>query len=184
MKTLSEIVGANVRDLRIGAGLRQRDLAERSGVALSSISEVERAAVHPNTLALERLAHGLGVTVSELVTERGESDAIELVPLQVRWGHASAKAFEVHDGGMTPVINPPCVVLVTTEVPSSPTHIALLRKDNKLILREIRRLTNEMLVSTAVGKATRHSLEEFESAYKWLGRVVWDCCLKDRRYFE
>ncbi len=36
----------------------------------------------------------------------------------------------------------------------------------------------------AVGKAVQCGFEELESDYEWIDRVVWDCCLKDRRYFE
>ena len=47
-------------------GLRQKDLAERTGLALNSISRIELGHVTPSTQSLETIAEALGCSVSEL----------------------------------------------------------------------------------------------------------------------
>jgi transcriptional regulator with XRE-family HTH domain len=59
-------IAARVRDLRAALGLTLDALAERSGVSRAMISRVERGESSPTAVILDKLAAGLGVTLSAL----------------------------------------------------------------------------------------------------------------------
>lgn len=63
----SAAVGARVRSLREQAGLSLRDLAERSGVSATTLSQVERGNSSPTLTVAERIAAGLGLSLSRLL---------------------------------------------------------------------------------------------------------------------
>ncbi|MCO5316188.1 MAG: helix-turn-helix domain-containing protein [Solirubrobacterales bacterium] len=63
----SAAVGPRVRQLREDAGLSLRDLAERSGVSATTLSQVERGNSSPTLNVAERIASGLGLTLSKLL---------------------------------------------------------------------------------------------------------------------
>lgn len=52
-------LGLQFRDARVGRGLSQRQLAERSGVRQADISRIERGAGNPTEATLQRLARAL-----------------------------------------------------------------------------------------------------------------------------
>ncbi len=56
-----EVFAANLRQLRLDAGLTQEALAERSGIDFASIGRIERAERDPGVRTVARLAAGLGV---------------------------------------------------------------------------------------------------------------------------
>lgn len=63
----------NVRTIRESMGISQIGLAQRCGVSHKTISEIEcgcRKNIYLSTL--QRLAHGLGVTVGELIDKGGK----------------------------------------------------------------------------------------------------------------
>jgi transcriptional regulator with XRE-family HTH domain len=62
-----EQLGAAVRELRKAAGISQRELAERSGIAKQAITNIERGATLPTLRTLERLAVALRVPPSEVL---------------------------------------------------------------------------------------------------------------------
>lgn len=55
-----------LRDLRIRAGLTQIDLADRSGVARTTIIRLEGGDPHPHPSTLKKLARALKVKPPEL----------------------------------------------------------------------------------------------------------------------
>lgn len=63
----SAAVGARVRVLRDDAGLSLRELAERSGVSPTTLSQVERGNSSPTLTVAERIAAGLGLSLSQLL---------------------------------------------------------------------------------------------------------------------
>ncbi|MFN3938009.1 MAG: cupin domain-containing protein [Gemmobacter sp.] len=70
-------VGGRLRQLRQGAGLSQRALAEASGVPHGQISMIETNRSSPSVASLRRILGGLGVTLSEFFEpDRGEEDAV------------------------------------------------------------------------------------------------------------
>ena len=64
-------LASNLRKLRVKHGLSQTDLSDAIGVSYSRISEMENGRANPKLSTLEALANVFGVTVSELVRERG-----------------------------------------------------------------------------------------------------------------
>ena len=65
--TASESLGARVRALRDAMDLSLRDLAERSGVSAPMLSQVERGETSPTVQVARRIAHGLELSLSQLL---------------------------------------------------------------------------------------------------------------------
>ena len=63
------VLGERVRGLRGAAGLSLVDLARRSGVSRSMLSEVERGSRTPTVLVLDKIATGLGTSIARLLAE-------------------------------------------------------------------------------------------------------------------
>ncbi len=67
---LAIVRGANpVAAFRSYAGITLRDLSERTGVAASYLSEIERGLKPGSAAALSRIAGALGTTIDSLVME-------------------------------------------------------------------------------------------------------------------
>jgi transcriptional regulator with XRE-family HTH domain len=66
---MTERVAQAIKDRREQLGLTLRELAARSGVSSSMISDVERAAKSPTIATLSSLAQALGVPISGLVEQ-------------------------------------------------------------------------------------------------------------------
>lgn len=64
-------LGERVREIRRAKGLTIRDVAERSGLAISTVSKIERNLMAPTYDRFSRLADGLGVDLAELFHARG-----------------------------------------------------------------------------------------------------------------
>jgi transcriptional regulator with XRE-family HTH domain len=60
-------ISENVKRLRRKLGLTQEELAERIGVSFPRISDIENAKGQPRIDTIEKVAHGLGVSVMELI---------------------------------------------------------------------------------------------------------------------
>lgn len=88
-------LGALVRSLRERRALSVRTLARESGLSPSFISQVEHGVASPSIASMERIAHALGVTMSEFfaVDERQAAgpfivSAGEGRELTSAWSHA------------------------------------------------------------------------------------------------
>lgn len=68
---LVQLLGQNVRRLRIEQGLSQEELAFRAGMKRSYLSDLERGTRNPSVRALGRLAEALKVEAGELLTLGG-----------------------------------------------------------------------------------------------------------------
>ncbi len=66
-KSFKRQFGGAVRDARLGAGLSQRELAERAGIAEKYLSRVEGGHALPSVFVAWRLAGALGVGLDALV---------------------------------------------------------------------------------------------------------------------
>jgi transcriptional regulator with XRE-family HTH domain len=71
-------VGPRVRALREAMGLSLRDLAEKAGVSAQGIGQVERGETSPTISAASRIAHGLGLSLSQLL-RLDESEGVTVV---------------------------------------------------------------------------------------------------------
>jgi XRE family transcriptional regulator, regulator of sulfur utilization len=72
-------VGKRVRALRESMDLSLRDLAERSGVSAPMLSQVERGDTSPTLTVAGRIAHGLDLTLSQLL-RLDEGQHVVIVP--------------------------------------------------------------------------------------------------------
>lgn len=59
-------VGGVLRDWRTGAGLRLSDVADRAGVSVQYLSEVERGRKEPSSEVLGAVTEALGRSLSDL----------------------------------------------------------------------------------------------------------------------
>jgi transcriptional regulator with XRE-family HTH domain len=71
-------IGPRVRALREGMDLSLRELAERSGVSAPMLSQVERGETSPTLATAGRIAHGLELTLSQLL-RLDESGSVSVV---------------------------------------------------------------------------------------------------------
>lgn len=62
------IIAENVHRRRIGAGLSQEELAECAGLHRTYVGAIERAERNISIASLEKIASGLGCSVTDLVT--------------------------------------------------------------------------------------------------------------------
>jgi len=62
-----QIVGKNMREFRVTAGLSQGDIAKRMDVEQTYVSGLERGVRNPTLTTLERAAAALNVTLIDLV---------------------------------------------------------------------------------------------------------------------
>ena len=82
-----------VRELRKQAGLTLQRLAERCGLALSTISKIENNAISPTYGNLIRLASGLSMDVAELLTFEPET------PVAARWSMTRKGEGSIYSNG-------------------------------------------------------------------------------------
>jgi transcriptional regulator with XRE-family HTH domain len=59
-------LGEAIRELRMEVGLTQEELAHRTGITVSQVSRIERGQVDPRWTTVKRIAHGLGLRLTEL----------------------------------------------------------------------------------------------------------------------
>ena len=64
-------IGDRLRDLRKRALLTQKELADKSGVGVTTIIRIERNQVEPHGRTIRRLAEALEVAPEELVMSEG-----------------------------------------------------------------------------------------------------------------
>lgn len=65
---LNEIIGKNLKELRIRKNLSQEELAKEIGISSSNLREIEYGSGNPTILTIERIAEGLNITTSVLVS--------------------------------------------------------------------------------------------------------------------
>jgi transcriptional regulator with XRE-family HTH domain len=68
-RTLLLSLGERVKALRVTRGLSQEELAERAGMSLKHLGEIERAVTEPSITAVLGLAKGLEVRVLDLMPD-------------------------------------------------------------------------------------------------------------------
>lgn len=77
MNDLTSVIGRNLSRLRKQKGLSLDKLAESSGVSKAMLGQIERGESNPTVNTLWRIATGLHVSFSELLTE--EKGSVELI---------------------------------------------------------------------------------------------------------
>ena len=69
--SLRKLFGQRVREVRLANGISQEDFASKCGFARSYMSRIERGVANPSLVAVETVADGLGVPVTELFQVSG-----------------------------------------------------------------------------------------------------------------
>lgn len=101
-------LGDRIQHARAERGITLQELADRAGVSVSMLSAVERAAKAPTIVVLSRIADGLRIPLSHLVTEPSEAQVI------VR--RAAEQEVTDHAGGWRRTIVSPVVPGVNFEL--------------------------------------------------------------------
>ncbi|MDK2821405.1 MAG: hypothetical protein PWP31_1370 [Clostridia bacterium] len=70
------VCGKRIRELREGRGYSLHDLAERSGVSVSYLSEIERGAKRPSLKIIDKIAEALNTSKGQLV-EAGSQQGVK-----------------------------------------------------------------------------------------------------------
>ena len=73
-----ELVGEELHRERSARGERLKDVAERAGVSLQYLSEVERGLKDPSSEMLQAIAGALDLSVRELATRTAHPQALAL----------------------------------------------------------------------------------------------------------
>lgn len=73
-RTIADVIdlpelGGRIQALRSERGMTLQELADRSKVSVSMLSSVERALKAPTVIVLDRIADGLGVSLTRLLTD-------------------------------------------------------------------------------------------------------------------
>lgn len=66
-----QLAGAVIRERRLAAGLRLRDVADRAGISVQYLSEVERGRKEPSSEMLESICGALDLDLLDLVRAVG-----------------------------------------------------------------------------------------------------------------
>ena len=76
--------GATIRRLRLEKGLTQRELAKRSGLDVSYISGIERGCRNVSLKSLEKVAKGLGCSMSKTFEALDRLDLKKCLPKKAK----------------------------------------------------------------------------------------------------
>ncbi|MDH3472789.1 MAG: XRE family transcriptional regulator [Rhodospirillales bacterium] len=77
VKALS--IGVNIRRYRTAEGLTLKELAERSGVSIATISKIENGKISGGFETIYKIARGLGVLVTEIIIEGNGGEECQVV---------------------------------------------------------------------------------------------------------
>ena len=67
-QAIKNTLGKNIKIFRARRGLSQADLAEKAGISIPFLSNIERGIKYPQPDMLAKIANSLGVMVNELFT--------------------------------------------------------------------------------------------------------------------
>ena len=73
-----ELVGEELHRERVDRGERLTDVAERAGVSMQYLSEIERGLKDPSSEMLQAIAGALDLTVRELAVRTARAEALAL----------------------------------------------------------------------------------------------------------
>lgn len=66
MKNIKKLLGERIKEIRKSKNLTQEQLAERIGIEIPSLSNIENGKNYPNSETIEKIANGLEMEVFEL----------------------------------------------------------------------------------------------------------------------
>jgi transcriptional regulator with XRE-family HTH domain len=101
------LLGARIRSLRLSRRMTLRELAGRTGLTQSFLSQVERDVTTPSIASVQRIAHALGLTIGRLFEEAAPTGRVVRREERQRIGYpglGSSDEFLTRDGGRLQVI--------------------------------------------------------------------------------
>ncbi len=66
MKNIKKLLGERIKEIRKSKKLTQEQLAERIGIEIPSLSNIENGKNYPNSETIEKIANGLEMEIFEL----------------------------------------------------------------------------------------------------------------------
>ena len=66
MRNIKNLLGLRIREIRKSNKLTQEQLAEKIGIEIPSLSNIENGKNYPNSETIEKIAKGLNVQIFEL----------------------------------------------------------------------------------------------------------------------
>jgi transcriptional regulator with XRE-family HTH domain len=84
--SLRKTVSRNIKALRLQRGLSQQKLAEQAHMTLRYVSYLENTEANVTLDVLERVATGLGVSVTQIVNDNSSDAAIQPPPKKAAHG--------------------------------------------------------------------------------------------------
>ncbi len=66
MESVKSLLGKRIREIRKQNHLTQEQLAERIGIEIPSLSNIENGKNYPNSETIEKIANGLNIQIFEL----------------------------------------------------------------------------------------------------------------------
>ena len=79
-QAIKDTLGKNIKIFRARRGLSQADLAEKAGISIPFLSNIERGIKYPQPNMLAKIANSLGVEVNELfIANRKFSENTEIL---------------------------------------------------------------------------------------------------------
>ncbi|MBL8573025.1 MAG: cupin domain-containing protein [Hyphomicrobiaceae bacterium] len=92
-------IGSRLREVRVGAGLTQRQLAERAGVTHGMISMVEQNKNSPSVASLRKILGGIPMTMADFFEpERDKTDMVFFRPSDLI--DLTSRIHHVHDSSV------------------------------------------------------------------------------------
>jgi transcriptional regulator with XRE-family HTH domain len=95
--SLKQQISHNLKRIRTASGISQQKLADRTGLQVRYLSQLENHPKDISTRTLEKLATGLGVSAGELVTGGAQEQLEFTLPKKVAAGLDEAiRVLKVH----------------------------------------------------------------------------------------
>ena len=66
-KKFLQIIGNNLRKIRIDKTISQQELADNSNIAKSTVQRIENGTLNPTILMLKNISEALGTSVEDLI---------------------------------------------------------------------------------------------------------------------
>ncbi|MDR0357150.1 MAG: cupin domain-containing protein [Clostridiales Family XIII bacterium] len=76
-------MGSKIRKLRMEQGLKISDLAEKTGLTSSTISQVERALISPSISTLKKICDALEISIGKLFEEASDAKNSPIMPFAI-----------------------------------------------------------------------------------------------------
>lgn len=117
------LIGRRLRETRRGLGMTVEELAQRAGVSVGNVSQLERGRGNPSLSTLSRLADGVGVHVTALLREEaGDTSPVVRATGRTRLPLPEDPAGLVREL-LTPSLDAPMQV-IRTVMPARSSHEA------------------------------------------------------------